>query len=52
MLPTITFRSPGSEARRVRGQQPSYSGEQQLTMVTDKHAFKFGGRYAATAVGD
>ena len=53
MLPTITFpglQVIGSEAH-VRGQQPSYSGEQQLTMVTDKHAFKFGGRYAATRGG-
>ena len=53
MLPTITFpglQVIGSEAHD-RGQQPSYSGEQQLTLVTDKHAVKFGGRFAATRGG-
>jgi Carboxypeptidase regulatory-like domain/TonB dependent receptor-like, beta-barrel len=53
MLPTITFpglQLIGSEGH-IRGQRPSYSFEQQLTLVTDNHAFKFGGRYAAPRGG-
>ena len=44
-LPSISFPgllSLGSE-QHTRGQQPSYSFEQQATLVTDRHAFKFGG---------
>ena len=46
-------RSPGHlAARRISaGQLPSYSFEQQLTLVTDKHAFKFGGLYATPRGG-
>jgi Carboxypeptidase regulatory-like domain/TonB dependent receptor-like, beta-barrel len=53
MLPTISFpglQSIGIEAH-IRGQQPSYSFEQQATLVTDKHAFKFGGLYATPRGG-
>jgi len=52
-VPLISFpglQSIGGEAH-VRGQQPSYSFGQQLTLVTDKHAFKFGGLYATPRGG-
>jgi hypothetical protein len=35
----------------IRGHLPSYSFEQQLTLVTDRHAFKFGGIYATPRGG-
>lgn len=52
-IPVISFpglQSVGVEAH-IRGQQPSYSFEQQLTLVTDRHGFKFGGRYATPRGG-
>jgi hypothetical protein len=46
-IPVISFpglRTFGNEAN-IRGHQPSYSVEQQLTRVTDRHSFKWGARW-------
>ena len=44
------LQSIGGEAH-IRGQIPSYSFEQQVTLVADRHAFKFGGIYATPRGG-
>jgi outer membrane receptor protein involved in Fe transport len=52
-LPSISYPgllTLGSE-QHTRGQQPSYSFEQQATLVTGKHSFKFGGIYATPSGG-
>lgn len=53
LLPNIIFpglQSFGDEGHG-RGQQPSYSAEQQITLVTEEHAFKFGGIYSTPRGG-
>lgn len=47
MVPAITFPGLTTVAAEwhIRGAAPSYSFEQQFTLVTAKHAFKFGGIY-------
>jgi hypothetical protein len=52
-LPLISF--PGmiaiSSEQHTRGQQPSYSFEQQATLVAARHSFKFGGIWATPRGG-
>ena len=52
-IPSISY--PGllqlGSEQHTRGQQPSYSFEQQATLVTNRHAFKFGGIYATPRGG-
>ncbi len=47
MVPSISFPGLTTVAAEwhIRGAAPSYSFEQQFTVVTTKHAFKFGGIY-------
>jgi hypothetical protein len=52
-LPSISYTgllTLGSE-QHTRGQQPSYSFEQQATLVTGKHSVKFGGIFATPSGG-
>jgi len=52
-IPSISY--PGllqlGSEQHTRGQQPSYSFEQQATFVTDRHSFKFGGIWATPRGG-
>jgi hypothetical protein len=52
-IPSISY--PGllqlGSEQHTRGQQPSYSFEQQATIVTDRHSFKFGGIWATPRGG-
>jgi outer membrane receptor protein involved in Fe transport len=52
-IPSISFPgllTLGSE-QHTRGQQPSYSFEQQATLIAGKHSFKVGGIYATPRGG-
>ena len=52
-IPSISY--PGllqlGSEQHTRGQQPSYSFEQQVTLVANRHSFKFGGIYATPQRG-
>ena len=52
-IPSISYPgllTLGSE-QHTRGQQPSYSFEQQATLIAGKHSFKVGGIYATPRGG-